>query len=550
MSFCTICGTKAVDESAKFCHKCGAPLVIEGKEDKHKDAENIEPVASKVNVDVEAKEDEDSVVFIPESEQSGSRAHELGKRHEIAVEKILKVKGYSTERNKKLRGKTGVLYEIDIFATKAGKGYRTELLVECKNYSSPVPIEKLGYFWSKLQDLGKKNGLFAVEPDFSGEAIKFGQDKGLVLWNRDYIKEKLYEIEIGRLGKIEISKIKNHLPLIIDYDKATNLSLANKENIVIENVKLIWKPFYIASFKMRCTRIDPRKKKRTVEDSGTFTIDGLSASVIKQSDSIKNAFNKMLGQSDEDSQRIKENDIFLGELEREPEAGSLNHSDAYEVVVHEPKENEEQVRKRIINYIRQEPYPVYYKLKKDEDNILADERVFKIIPSLKEIKTNIRLIYIPKWEMDFQSKEYVYTRKITGNSGTILYDTITHCNKHWNLGFGKKQNIASCDICGEVLCKEHIWKCTKCGSWRCESHSKTCTSCQRKYCPDHITIKCTDCNNDVCDSCSVICPICGKSHCKAHMTKCSKCQKTVCTSCTRKAGGILSIGQKVICKNC
>jgi hypothetical protein len=531
--------------------------VLEKKEDKHKDAENKDAVnmgaiVSKGKEDVEAKADEDIVDFTVESEQRGSTAYELGTKHEETIAKILNAMGYSTELRKRLPWKSGSLREIDIIATKVGKGYRTELLVECKNYNSPVSIEKVGYFWSKLQDLGKKNGLFVAEPRFSTEAINYGQERGLELWDRQHIIENLYSIDIGRPRiKRELSKIRYYLPLKVDYDKATNLSLANKENVVIENVKLVWKPFYIASYKMKCTRIDPRKKKRTVEDSESFTIDGLSASVIQRSGSIKNTFKKMLGQSDEDSQNIKENDVFLSELEQTPETGfPLEQSGAYSIVVHPPKENEEQLRKRTINYVLKKHYTVGYKLKKDEDNILADERPFKITPSLKDIKPNIRLIYVPKWEMDFQSKEFKYTRKITGNSGVILYDTITYCNKHWNAGLGKKNNITACDICGEVLCKEHVWKCTTCGSWRCESHSKICTSCQRKYCPEHITIKCTDCKSDVCDSCSVICPICGESHCKKDMTKCSKCEKIVCVSCTRKDGGILSFGKKILCKNC
>jgi hypothetical protein len=516
-----------------------------------KDAEEVlmETIAATGNEDIGVKK-EDKVILTFESEPSGSTAHELGKKHERTVDRILKGRGYTTERNIRLRGKTGALYEIDIFAKKSGQGFRTERLVECKNYSSPVSLEKVGYFWSKMQDLGKKNGLFVVEPRLSDEAEAFCIAKGIEFWKPDYIAELLYRLEIGRDITRVKSKIGYYLPLKIDYAKATNLNFANKESVVVENVKLIWKTFYLVSYKVKCTRIDPRKKKRTVEDSGSFTIDGISASVIQQSDSIKNAFKKMLGQSEEDSQRTKENDIFLKELEQAPETGYLDKSDAYEIITIPPKEEEEQVRKRIIDGIRKDPYVEYYKLKKDEGNPFADERPFKIIPSLKEIRVNIRLIYVPKWEMEFQSKEYNYSRKITGNSGQIIYDSITDCNKHLNIGFGRKKNIAACDICGEVLCKEHIWKCTTCGSWRCESHSKTCTSCQRKYCPEHIKIICADCNNDVCDSCSVVCPICGQSHCKKDMIKCSKCERIVCVSCTRKEGGILSFGQKVICKNC
>jgi hypothetical protein len=555
MRFCTKCGTKSNDESAKFCYKCGTPLVIEKIKEDNSDEENTIQASSEIDSEINNEQqrlevDEESIVLSIDPEGKGSRAYKLGIMLEDEVENILKAKGYSTERRKRLHGKTGTSSEIDILATKTRKGFKNELIVECKNFSSPVPIKEIRDFWSKMQDLGKKNGLFAVFKDFSKEAAQFGQEKGLLLWSWDDINEKLNEIKIGRLGKLEQIKIRYNLPLKISDVQAMSLDLENKDNIIIENVKLIWKPFYLASYQVKCTRIDPAKNKHTINDSGSFTIDGLSNKVIKQSDSIKNAFNKMLGQSDDVSQMIKENDIFLRELEHPPETGlSLTKSDNFEMIVLPPKDSEDTIQKEIIHEILKKPYIEYYKFKRDEDNFFADPRPFKINPRPSEIKPNIKMVYIPIWEMDFQSKEYNYARKITGTSGTAIYDTIVYCNKP-HISLGKKNNIAACDICGEVLCKEHIWKCTTCGSWCCESHSKTCICCQRKFCHEHLTLKCADCKNDVCDSCSTKCIICGELHCKKDMKKCSKCGRIVCVSCTRKEGGILSIAQKIYCKEC
>ena len=183
--------------------------------------------------------------------------------------------------------------------------------------------------------------------------------------------------------------------------------------------------------------------------------------------------------------------------------------------------------------------------------MFAPDREFTIAPSPNDIRIlGIELIHVPKWELEFRSKEFRYIKKITGNTGAIIYDTVTNCNKHWFTLFANKKNVAVCDVCGEALCKEHVWKCQKCDSWRCETHSIACTSCQKSYCPEHIPNKCAKCDNAVCDSCSFKCPICGDTYCKKHITKCSKCARIVCISCTRKEGGILSIGQKVYCKNC
>ena len=545
MNFCRKCGAKVVDESDKFCGKCGASLEPEKKEGE---------VGKNATLEVKPEEikEGESILIDISPEEIESTAYEKGFKHEEAVEIILKHKGYATERRKKIRGKTGVPYEIDIYAIKERKGYRSEIIVECKNYSGPVPRKEVESFWSRLQDLGKKTGLFVAEPRFSPDADQFGNAKGLELWGRETVKDKLYEVQIGRAGKIDFEKIKRNLPLNIDYDKATALELENKENIITENVKLIWKPYYIASYKVKCVRFDPRKRKHIVEDEGTFKIDGTSTKVIQQSSSLKTAFMKMVGtQSEEDTQLIKEHDVVLKELEKATETGiSMVKQDKFEIKVLPPVETMEQIEKKLIKYVRQEPYIVNYKLKRDEDNIFADEREYPITPSPKEIKTSIKMVYVPKWEMEFQSKEYSYTRILTGNTGTVIHDTISNCNKHWNLGFSKKRNIAVCDVCGEALCKEHIWKCLKCGTWRCEAHIITCISCKAKYCPEHIPLKCSICYESVCDICATTCAICGKTHCKKHVSRCSKCERMVCVDCSVKEGGILKIGQKVYCKEC
>jgi len=495
--------------------------------------------------------DKDVVSQTFSAELRGSRAYELGEKLEKAVEEILKAEGYSTERRKRIGKK--VTSEIDIVASKTRKDYKYDIMVECKNYNSPVPVKEVQAFESKMRALGKKNGLFAVIPRFSTEAFQWGQNANLRLWNWNDIQQKLNEIKVGRYGISEVGRIHHFLPLKIGYDEAVRLNFENEDNIDIGKVELIWKPYFVFSYRLKCTRIDPRKQKQIIEDSGSYVIDGSSGNFIERSDAVKKVVKKILGQSKEESLKTRENDIVLQELRQTPETGlRLTEVKEYDIRILKPTEKEENIKKRVLDQIIKENIQsTYYTLKRDEGNLLADQREFRITPTAKEVSwVSTKCIYVPKWEMEYLSKEYTYIKTITGNGGSVIYDTITYCSKHMNIGIARKKNVAVCDICGEALCKEHIWKCPKCGSWRCETHSKTCVSCQNKYCPEHISIKCADCNGDVCDSCSSICPICGESHCKKHMTKCSKCGSIVCVSCTRKEGGLLSLGKKVICKNC
>lgn len=114
---------------------------------------------------------------------------------------------------------------------------------------------------------------------------------------------------------------------------------------------------------------------------------------------------------------------------------------------------------------------------------------------------------------------YTYTRVISANSGTIIADNISHCNKHILKDLIKKKNVAVCDVCGKALCKDHIFKCPVCGSWFCEDHSIQCSGCKTGFCVEHIKNKCVECDEAICSTCSLRCPICGETHCNKHMTK-------------------------------
>jgi hypothetical protein len=542
---CPTCGHKN-PTNVKFCHECGSRLLPQPHQPDVLDTTALASLATPSDTETKptyGHADEDA-----QSEQHLG-AYQLGKALEDTVVEILQAEGYSTDRRRRLPGEKGTS-EIDITARK---GRRQVIAVECKNLNFPVPVKEVRDFISKLEDLNIKSGIFAARPGFSSQAFQWGQNFGLELWDENVLKEKHWELAIARLGPKELDTLQYYLPLKLDYDQAVNLDLENKQNVQIETAKLIWKPFYKVFFTLRCIRTLPNKEKRTLQDSGFYVLDGLSSDTPQPSQGLKNIVNRILRQSDQETHQIKETDAFFGELEQEPNTGlNLTHSDLHKTIIHKPPTTQEEAKAMAFDAIvKDNTQQVSYEVWEDEADLFPSQREFVIKPSSKDIRiTDVQLIYAPKWEVEFTSKDYKYTRKITGNSATTIYDTITYCTKHWFAGRRKKKNTAVCDFCGEALCKEHIWKCPTCGSWRCETHSNSCTSCHKRYCPEHIPNKCTECGNPVCDSCTIKCPICGEIHCKAHITKCSNCHTTVCLSCTRKEGGILSFRQKVYCKNC
>jgi len=365
--------------------------------------------------------------------------------------------------------------------------------------------------------------------------------KGIDFGDKAKLKDKSQELEVGRGKTEETVELAYSLPLNIDYAHAIHLDLANKEKVKT-SAKLKWIPFFRVSYKVNCRYSDPGKTPHPIIDEGVCTI---------------NAYTKTLGEEEEAL-------IFKKELEKTPaENQSFGQTGEYQVIKLPPRMTKGQARALATDYVIQKhtAEPIWYdvpsaKKKRRDDLVIFDfDGAERIKWTLKPLKKDVRIlgdpqiVYAPKWEIDFESKDYKYYKRLSGNTGTVLEDNITYCSKQSHEGFfgSRKKNVAVCNVCGQFLCQEHIFKCPICNSWLCEEHSTQCAGCKNRFCSDHIKNKCIECSKAVCDACALRCPICGEIHCNGHMTKCSRCGKNVCISCTRKEGGFF---KKTVCKNC
>jgi len=557
MSFCPNCGVKIEIENSKFCPNCGFSLQVIKKEvsESPKIQEKIEEAKQEIaasSIDEEETE---------ESEYTAKNAYALGFKFEDTVEAILKAKGYSTQRRLRLEGQKGKS-EIDILAIKKYKGKEKRIAVECKNYTNSVPVKDVRDFISKLEDIRIPNGLFVAYGDFSSEAESWGENYGLDLWDGDAVFEKFYELNVGRLNVGDKVDFKYYLPLKTDYNYVTNLDFENKNKVDVSSAKLIWRPFYKVFYELNSVQTDPIKRKHRITDSGFFIVDALLKSSPKQKDVgsniVKSISFGLLGKTAEEKKEEKEIGILKKELRQNPERDySITQPDNYKVLKLSPQISETVARGETIDYVVNKntktiEYEVPTKKKKRQDDFdfeTPDIRECTLKPPRKDVSINeIQLIHVPKWEVEFESGDYTYTRIISANGGTVIADNISHCNKHLLKDFTKKKNVAVCDVCGKALCKDHVFKCPICGSWFCEIHSIQCIGCETRFCVEHIKNKCVECEKAICNTCSLKCPICGEIHCNKHMTKCDKCGNAICISCTRKEGSL--IFKKTICKKC
>jgi hypothetical protein len=555
MSFCSNCGAKIESENSKFCSNCG--FSFELKKDVNKSPKIQEKIESpSMETATASVVDEEET---EESEYTTKNAYSLGFQFEDTVEAILKAKGYNTQRRLRLDGINGKS-EIDILAIKKYKGKEKKIAVECKNHKNSVPVKDVRDFISKLEDIGIPNGLFVAYSNFSSEAESWGENYGLDLWNGDEVFEKFYELNVGRLNVGDKVDFKFYLPAKVDYNNAVNIDFENKNKVEVSSAKLLWRPFYKVFYELNSVLTDPIKRKHRITDSGFFVVDALIKHTQKQNDTatdiVKSISFGLLGKSAEEKKDEKEIGIHKKELRQNPERDfSISQPDNYKVIKFSPQISEAVARGETIDHVIQintktVDYEIPSKKKKSRNDFdIPEIRECTLKPLRKDVSINdIQLIYVPKWEIELESGDFTYSRTISANSGTVIADNITNCNKHLLKDILKKKNVAVCDVCGKALCKDHIFKCPTCCSLVCEIHSIQCIGCKARFCVDHIKNKCVECGEAVCGNCSLKCPICGETHCNKHMTKCDKCGKNVCTSCTRKEGSL--IFKKTICKNC
>lgn len=552
--FCPECGTKLEIKNAKFCPDCGL---------------NLSQLVNLADTADSIIEVEENSIEMDTAVRSRPTVYELGTRFEDTVEKILNAQGWKTEKRKKLLGKSGAKSEIDILAKRTTRGRERVLAVECKNYTNPVPIKDMRDFVSKLEDISIPNGLFTTYSTFSSEAKAYGESKHIQMWDRNYLLEQLFSIEVGRGGGVKEEKIPLGLPLKTSFDEAVNLNLKNSSNVEVGTCRLVWRPFYLISYSLKATRSDPTRKRHQFSDSGDCIIDPFTGDLLDFIHTGEFSFTK-LGKEMKLIKEVEE-DLYIKELSSQTPESNLvisNAGDFETVILKSNLISPAQIKKRAIQEIierntRKVDYRVKVRTKKGSYDPLSDMtfglieddgrriRSFTFTPKRNEIMIKeTKLIFVPKWEIEFLSKDYTYSREIFASSGFVSSDSIRSCPNHIIKGLGAVLNVtvAVCEVCGLALCGKHIFQCPICEKWFCEEHSVKCSSCDGRYCTEDLTLTCADCGALICDECRRVCPICMEDHCKEEFVKCSVCGESYCKTCvTRKKTLLLS---KYVCLNC
>lgn len=442
MKYCPNCGTTLGASNPKFCPECGEKLSAEqsSKQKQTSPAQNS----------------------IPDEELGPIKlnTYNLGVDLENTTAAILEKMGYTVEKRKRLPTKSGATAEIDILLTRGNR----RRIVECKNYdpSRSVPVSDMRIFKDKISDTNILSGLFVTNTVFSEDAEKLADSVGIELWDGDEHKERFYAYSIGRIRNPSLIN-EPILPLTVDFSLASALNLKNNGAVHLFSSVLLFHPYIIVKYRLQAKRNDPTGRSHTFSDSGTYYVDALDGDIINVE---KNVVDNVLGllKSKEERVRSKEDKLISEDLETiVPVSKPVLLNSDYNVSPAEPEVTEEEAT-RVVKYrlVEKNKKQVSYQTKKRGE---LETRYFSFVPRFNEISIRgVKMVYVPKWNLEYESGDSSFSRRLLASSGRMIEDDLVKCRK---CSLFRKDTVAVCEICGVPLCEKHVHQE---GRLLCEDH--------------------------------------------------------------------------------
>ena len=313
-------------------------------------------------------------------------------------------------------------------------------------------------FIAKLDDLDIHQGLFVTNTDFTSDSLgwaKNGTTKPIETWDGQMLQDKLMEITLGRTRN-KIFTIENSLPLRGGYDDYIVLPLQNSDKIHVKRALLTFHPFYVISFNLHDRVKMPDRQIRTVTNSGEYYVDGRSGQILASCHE-RGAFYfvKTVDQKEivDELNQIKPTTIEMPE--------NPNHSITKYTISTTSKEAEFAVKNRIADDNKAD-FEYERKVGKNE----YKKCIMPYKPSIKTITTQSKTVYVPRWDIQFESKKYVYNKIVFPASDITAKNEIAECRHRLR----KKPTFAVCDICGIAKCESDITY-DDCGNYYCKDHT-------------------------------------------------------------------------------
>ena len=176
-----------------------------------------------------------------------------GKEYELFVRDVqqilLNIEGRETitvEQNKVLYDRIGNPRQFDVYWEFKIGGYLYKIVIECKDYSSSISIEKIDAFVSKISDIPGLKGIFATKVGYQEGAQNKAKHHGIGLfiirkpqnndWTLDDGTPLVREIQIKGTLKLPCEIIQ-FIPIATKQPQNSHFNAMEDEIFIIENDK-------------------------------------------------------------------------------------------------------------------------------------------------------------------------------------------------------------------------------------------------------------------------------------------------------------------------
>jgi len=122
--------------------------------------------------------------------------YEKGVELEKLVAQLFKSKGYDVMHNIKLKGRSGVEHQIDVYAEYKCPLHLSRIVIECKAYDMPINKDIVMKLIQEVSDLGVDKGILVTTSYFTPDAVSTASGYNVDLWDYNKLTSLVGDIEL------------------------------------------------------------------------------------------------------------------------------------------------------------------------------------------------------------------------------------------------------------------------------------------------------------------------------------------------------------------
>jgi len=172
-------------------------------------------------------------------------SYEKGLELEELVSRLFAAKGYDVKHDIKLKGRSGVTHQIDVYAEYRCPLHVSRIVIECKAYDKPVDKDIVMKLIHEVSDLGMDRGILVTTSYFTWDAVKTAEGYNIDLWDNAKLKELLDETGVLEERVETPSNVYYVKPLVAIEDAEKTLSKHAKGILSgVKSVEFIGMKYY------------------------------------------------------------------------------------------------------------------------------------------------------------------------------------------------------------------------------------------------------------------------------------------------------------------